>query len=147
MAINAAHLFSGDGIYSLPFLTLCLFVIILVRYLVVAGLTWWLVCSKFSLLDQDVFKDIRSSVVSAAIFAMAMAAAIEFHMLGWTQIYNQNGNQDWWYIGGSYVLVLILQDSYFYITPSPFSFPALVQLGPSGTPQISEAFALDLLRF
>ena len=147
MAISLAQLFFGDGTYSLPFLTLCLFVIILVRYLVVAGLTWWLVCSRFSLFDQDVFKDIRSSIVSAAIFAMAMAAAIEFYMLGWTRIYNQIGSHGWWYIGASYFLVLILQDSYFYITPSPFSFPALVQLGPSGTPQISEAFALDLLRF
>jgi sterol desaturase/sphingolipid hydroxylase (fatty acid hydroxylase superfamily) len=116
MAINLAHLFCGEGIYSFPFLTLCLFVVILVRYLVVAGLTWWLVCSRFNLLDQDIFQDIRSSVVSAAIFAMAMAAAIELHILGYTRIYNQLGDHGWWYIGGSYCLVLIMQDSYFYIT-------------------------------
>ena len=45
-----------------------------------------------------------------------MAAAIELHILGYTRIYNQLGDHGWWYIGGSYFLVLILQDSYFYIT-------------------------------
>ena len=132
MATHLVHLFFGEGIYSFPFLTLCLFVIILVRYLVVTGLAWWVICCRFSLPDQDVFKDIRSSVVSAAIFAMAMAAAIEFHILGWTRIYNQIGSHDWWYIGGSYVLVLILQDSPCYITNRLFHSPRLYSWAHQG---------------
>ena len=84
---NVLALFFGVGIYSFPFYALCLFIIILVRYLVVAGLAWCLVCARSSLLDQDVFHDIRLSIVSAAVFAMAMAAAIEPHLHGYTQMH------------------------------------------------------------
>jgi len=132
MAINLTPLFFGQDIYSFPFFTLCLFIIILVRYLVVAGLAWWLVCPKSSLVDQDVFQDIRSSVVSAAIFAMTMAAAIELHILGCTRIYNQLGAHGWWYIGGSYFLVLIMQDSYFYVTHRLFHRPFLYSWAHQG---------------
>jgi len=121
--INAQALIFSVGIYSFPFYALCLFIIILVRYLLVAGLAWRLVCARSNLLDQDVFQDVRLSIVSAAIFAMAMAAAIELHLLGYTRIYNQLGAYGWWYIGASYILVLILQDSCFYITHRLFHRP------------------------
>ena len=120
---NVLALFFGVGIYSFPFYALCLFIIILVRYLVVAGLAWCLVCARSSLLDQDVFHDIRLSIVSAAVFAMAMAAAIELHLHGYTQIYNQLGTYGWWYIGASFFLVLILQDGFFYVTHRLFHRP------------------------
>jgi hypothetical protein len=121
--INALALLLSAGIYSFPFYAVCLFVIILVRYLVVAGLAWWLVCAKSSLLDRDVWQDVRLSIVSAAIFAMAMAAALELHLLGYTRIYHQFGTYGWWYIAGSYFLVLILQDGVFYVTHRLFHRP------------------------
>ena len=130
--INVSALFFGVGIYSFPFYALCLFIIILVRYLVVAGLAWWLVCARSSLLDQDVIQDVRLSIVSAAIFAMAMAAAIELHLLGYTRIYDQLGAYGWWYIGGSYFLVLILQDSFFYITHRLFHRPSFYHWAHQG---------------
>jgi sterol desaturase/sphingolipid hydroxylase (fatty acid hydroxylase superfamily) len=125
MEVNVVALLFGVGIYSFPLYALCLFAIILVRYLVVAGLAWWIVCARSSLLDQDVFQDVRLSMVSAAIFAMAMAAAIELHLQGYTRIYNQLGTYGWWYIGASYFLVLVLQDSFFYVTHRLLHRPSL----------------------
>ncbi len=130
--ISVSALLFGVGLYSFPFYALCLFVIILFRYLIVAGLAWLLVCSGSSQLDKDVSQDVRLSVVSAAIFAMTMAAAIELHQNGHTRIYGQLGTYGWWYIGGSYILVLIFQDSFFYITHRLFHHPSFYRWAHQG---------------
>ena len=117
------QLFFARDRYTLVFYTLCLFVIILARYLVVAGCVWWVVCGRSIHLDRDALHDVRLSVVSTGIFAMAMAAAIELHWLGCTRIYGQLSADGWWYIGVSYVLVLVLQDSFFYATHRFFHRP------------------------
>ena len=113
----------GVGIYSFGLYAFWLFVIILLRYLVVAGLTWCLLCTRSIRLDADALHDVRLSVMSAAIFAIAMAAAIQLHLLGYTRIYDGLGRYGWWYILGSYLLVLVLQDGFFYATHRLFHRP------------------------
>ena len=102
---------------------LCLFAIVLARYLIVAGLSWWIFCSRSIQLDQDVLHDVRLSIVSAGIFALAMAVAIELHLHGKTRIYDQPGAYGWWYVSVSYLLVLLLQDGFFYVTHRLFHHP------------------------
>ena len=113
--INLPALFLSLGIFSFPLYAFCFFVVILVRYLLIAGLAWRLVYARTILLDGDSLHDVRLSVLSAGVFAFTMAAAIELYLLGYSRIYNQLGPNGWWYIGSSYVMVLILQDGFFYL--------------------------------
>ena len=113
----------GAGIYSFPLHIFCFFVIIFARYLLVAGFAWWLVSAHIIQLDKAIINDVRLSIASTGIFAVAMAAAVELHLLGHTRIYAQLGSHGWWYIGGSYFLVLFLQDGFFYATHRLFHLP------------------------
>ena len=103
--------------------TLCLFAIIMLRYLAVASLAVLLIRNHSIRLDQDAIHDLRLSLVSAIIFAVALATAIQLHSLGLTRIYDQPETYGWWYIGASYWIALVLQDSYFYATHRLFHLP------------------------
>ena len=85
----------------------------MIRYLAVASLAACLIRNHSIQLDQDAIHDLRLSFVSAIIFAVALATAIQLHSLGLTRIYDQPETYDWWYIGASYLIALFLQDSYF----------------------------------
>jgi sterol desaturase/sphingolipid hydroxylase (fatty acid hydroxylase superfamily) len=106
--------------YSLSF-----FGIIVARYLFVAGLTWWLFYPRTTKLDRDALQDVRLSMVSAGIFALAIAAALELHLLDHSRICYRLCAQHAWYIAGSYLVVLVLQDAFFYATHRLFHHPKL----------------------
>lgn len=118
--------------HSFLFHALFLFVIIAIRYLVLASLALWLIRSRPIQLERDEIHDLQLSVVSAIIFAMAFAAAIQLHLLGLTRIYDQPLAYGWWYIGASYLIVLILQDGYFYLTHRLFHLPRFYLIAHKG---------------
>lgn len=58
--------------------------------------------------------DIKLSVLSCVFFALGAACFMICYRRGYTQIYTQQHLSDFGYIIFSYVLVLFLQDTYFY---------------------------------
>jgi sterol desaturase/sphingolipid hydroxylase (fatty acid hydroxylase superfamily) len=112
-------------------------VIILARYFLVAGGCWWLVhrcrpraAAAVSELQgqrirDGIRHDIRLSVLSTAVFAVAAAAVLWLQAHGCTRLYTGADSNTWWYLGVSYVAVLILQDALFYATHRLFHHPAL----------------------
>jgi lathosterol oxidase len=117
--------------------SLALFLIILARYFLAAGGCWWLVracrpvASAAAMAQQGkrirdgIRHDIRLSVLSSAIFAVAAAAVLWLQAQGFTKLYGGVDPNTWWYLGVSYLTVLILQDALFYATHRLFHHPAL----------------------
>lgn len=60
--------------------------------------------------------DVILSVVSSGIFAFCAALMMMAYDLGYTRIYQQPDQYGLWYLGVSLVLVIVLQDTYFYFT-------------------------------
>ncbi len=112
------------------------FAIILVRYFLVAGGMYLFFYRRSLPVDasqkaphipsQDsIQKDIQLSIISASIFAIAAALIISAYNYQLTSIYNDPNHYGLWYLGFSYVLVLVLQDTYFYFTHRLFHHPSL----------------------
>jgi Delta7-sterol 5-desaturase len=111
--------------------------IILLRYFLVAGGTYWFFYSPFSqsFANPDlphhtpswvsIQQDIKLSVFSAGIFALAGGFILSAYNGGMTRLYSQCNLYGWWYLGISYVAVLMLQDTYFYFTHRLFHHPLL----------------------
>ncbi|MBE9204605.1 sterol desaturase family protein [Synechocystis salina LEGE 06099] len=144
------------GIYGLIF-----FVIILLRYFLIAGGTYaffyspWgqsLISSQFPINIppwSSIRKDIKLSVISAMVFAVA--AAFIFSSYGWkiNRLYFDPYQHGLWYLGVSYILVLLLQDTYFYFTHRLFHHHLLFPLFHQGHhcsryPTPLTSFAFDL---
>lgn len=124
--------------HSFGFYGIVLFGIILVRYFLVAGGMYLFFYTPFrqSFSEPDlrqppdkklIQSDIKLSVLSAAVFAIASALILSSYSLGITQLYSDPRQYGLWYLGISYILVLILQDAYFYFTHRLFHHPALFQ--------------------
>lgn len=69
--------------------------------------------------------DIRLSVCSAVVFAVCAAAIVSGYDAGATRLYAEIDRYGLWYLGVSYGLVLILQDTYFYFVHRLFHHPKL----------------------
>ena len=122
--------------HSFGFYGIAFFGIILARYFLVAGGMYLLFYSPFrqSLGGQNapqvpswesIQQDIKLSVLSAAVFAIASAFIVSGYGWNLTRIYNDPQQYGLWYLGVSYCLVLILQDAYFYFTHRLFHHPSL----------------------
>ncbi|MFQ6538473.1 MULTISPECIES: sterol desaturase family protein [Aphanothece] len=105
---------------GLPF-----FVIILARYFLVAGGSWWLLYARSGRLGEGIRYDIRLSVLSAGVFALATAGGLTLEGFGLTRLYSQPQQYGWWYLAFSYLAVLLLQDGFFYATHRLFHHRAL----------------------
>ncbi|WOD39527.1 sterol desaturase family protein [Nodosilinea sp. E11] len=122
---------------SFEFYNAALFAVILARYFVVAGAVYWFFYSSFSpkLINQRlrhrspswpmIRHDIKLSVLSAAVFAVAAAFVLSVYHQGVTRLYTDPHTYGLWYLGASYGAVLILQDAYFYFTHRLFHHPRL----------------------
>jgi Delta7-sterol 5-desaturase len=126
---------------SFGFYAIAFFAIILARYFLVAGCTYWLFCSRWSLVWmrpmvepiashqrptwRSIQNDIQLSVLAAGVFALAAALILSAYHEGWTRLYSAPHQYGWWYLGASYGAVLILQDAYFYFTHRWFHHPGL----------------------
>jgi sterol desaturase/sphingolipid hydroxylase (fatty acid hydroxylase superfamily) len=81
--------------------------------------------SERKLLWRSIHRDVKLSILSAVIFAMGAAFILSAYDLGLTRLYSNFQEHGLWYLGFSFVAVLILQDTYFYFTHRLFHHPAL----------------------
>ncbi|WP_392534493.1 sterol desaturase family protein [Nostoc sp. C117] len=94
-------------------------------------------------------KDIELSVLSAMVFAISGAFIVSQYSLGATLLYTDLNKYGLWYLVASFVLVLILQDTYFYFIHRIFHHPRIFKWMHYGhhrsgepTPWSSSAFDL-----
>jgi sterol desaturase/sphingolipid hydroxylase (fatty acid hydroxylase superfamily) len=144
------------GFYWLVFIG-----VILARYLLIAGGTHLLFYSdlgKFfakrelrlkSPLWRLIRGDVVLSVLSAVVFALCAAFIMSEYDLGATLLYTDLREYGLWYLGVSFVLVLILQDTYFYFMHRVFHHSLLFRWlhrghHRSGDPTPWTSFAFDL---
>jgi len=144
--------------HSFGFYGIAFFGIILGRYFLVAGGMYLFFYTPFrkSLLESNlrqkpdrklIQSDIKLSVFSAAVFAIASALILSGYSLGITRLYSDPQQYGLWYLGISYSAVLLLQDTYFYFTHRLFHHPSLFHWAHQGhhqyhypTPWTSFAF-------
>jgi sterol desaturase/sphingolipid hydroxylase (fatty acid hydroxylase superfamily) len=133
--------------------------IILGRYFLVAGGTHLLIHSvlKQFFVDrgiaikppvwESIKRDIKLSLFSTVIFALSAAFTIFEFDQGQTVLYADLDQYGLWYLGLSFVAVLLLQDTYFYFIHRLFHHPLLFKwlhlghhLSKQPTPWTSFAF-------
>jgi sterol desaturase/sphingolipid hydroxylase (fatty acid hydroxylase superfamily) len=151
---------------SFAFYWFVLFVIILSRYFLVSGGAYLLFYSNLGrcvlghwlnvqplrlkpISKRLIWNDIRLAVGAAAIFAIAAAFILWAYDQGITKLYTQLHPNSWFYLGLSYGLVLVLQDTYFYFIHRALHHPLLFKglhsgHHQSGDPTPWTSFAFDL---
>jgi len=146
---------------QLWFCWLAFFGIILLRYFLIAGGMYWFFYSavgKPSLGQswwqkpvtwKSIYSDIKLSVLSAAVFALAAALTVFGYDSGVTLLYASLQQYGLWYLGVSFIAVLLLQDAYFYFIHRAFHHPKLFQWLHHGhhrsrNPTPWTSFAFDL---
>jgi Delta7-sterol 5-desaturase len=137
--------------HSFVFYGLVFFPIILLRYFVLAG-GIQLLRHKVSGCSPTLVSpkaDIHLSVLSSVIFALGAAAIMSAYDRGLTQLYTNVNQYPLWYLGLSYIMVIVLQDTYFYFLHRAFHRPSLFNWWHEGhhrsrhpTPWTSFAFDL-----
>ncbi len=123
--VDAQLLMRTLGQHSFTFYGIAFFLIILARYFLVAGASWWWLYARSGQRGDGIRHDIRLSVLSAGVFALATAGVLSLQAHGWTRLYARPDAYGWWYLGFSYLVVLILQDAVFYATHRLFHHRAL----------------------
>lgn len=123
--------------HSFEFYGIAFFGIILLRYFLVAGGAYLLFYSfpRNPLGKRDfcyqppswpsIRHDIKLSILSAGVFALAAAFILLGYEWGITRLYSDSQQYGLWYLGVSYGVVLLLQDAYFYFTHRLFHHPLL----------------------
>ncbi len=134
--------------------------VILARYFLIAGGAYLLFYSVLKMplsnrslrlkqpLGCSIQKDIELSVLSAVVFALSAALIVKYG-LEVTLIYTDLHKYGFWYLGVSFVAVLILQDTYFYFIHRMFHHPLIFRWmhhghHSSGEPTPWSSFAFDL---
>ncbi len=123
--------------HSFWFYLISFFGLILGRYILIAGGTHLFFYSTFgeSFIKREVRlpsppwsliqRDVKLSIGSAVVFAIGAAFIMSAYGLGQTRLYSNVHDYGLWYLGISYIAVLILQDTYFYFTHRLFHHPYL----------------------
>jgi Delta7-sterol 5-desaturase len=112
--------------HSFAFYGIAFFGIILARYFVIAGGTYWYFYQNHHTAPpRSIQHDIQLSVLSTAVFALAAALIMGAYGAHHTRLYSDAQQYGWWYLGASYLAVLVLQDAYFYFTHRLFHHPLL----------------------
>jgi Delta7-sterol 5-desaturase len=81
--------------------------------------------SEQRLVWRSIHRDVKLSILSAVIFALCAAFILSAYDSGLTRLYSHLQEHGLWYLGVSFVAVLILQDTYFYFTHRLFHHPAI----------------------
>jgi len=114
------------SVYGFLLLALILFIIVSVRYLLVAGIfylvfyTWF--PSKYEArkinkkeYEQGQFKkEITYSLISSLIFSVAGAFTVILWQKGYTKVYTKIAGYGWWYLPFSLAVYMLLQETYYY---------------------------------
>ncbi len=135
------------------------FGIILARYFLVAGGTYWLFYSSSnkSFVKQLYFKypswksikkDITLSVVATVALAICSAIVMTIYDSGATRLYNSVEEYGIWYLIASFFGVILLQDTCYYFVHRAFHHPVIFNWLHSGhhrskNPTPWTSFALD----
>jgi len=139
---------------------LAFFGIIISRYFLICGATHLILYSiylKFfnqNILDRKftswklIKQDMELPVVCAVIFSFCAALVLTGYNLGFTRLYTSINQFGWWYLGFSFIVLLILQDAYFYFMHRLFHHPLLFKKlhyghHRSGEPTLWTSFAFD----
>jgi Delta7-sterol 5-desaturase len=92
-------------------------------------------------------RDIKLSILSSIVFALAAATIVSAYELGITRLYTNVDQYPLWYLAVSYMLAIVLQDTYFYFVHRLFHHPLLFRWWHQGhhrsnqpTPWTSFAF-------
>lgn len=122
---------------SFEYYSIVLWGIILCRYFLVAGITYWVFYSSvgraFSRPHRRppsrsiIWHDIKLSAIAAGVFALAAAVILSAYYDGATRLYTNPHAYGLWYLGVSYGAALLLQDAYFYFTHRLFHHPKLLK--------------------
>jgi sterol desaturase/sphingolipid hydroxylase (fatty acid hydroxylase superfamily) len=145
-------------VHTFLFNWLALFGIIIARYFLIAGGTYWLFYSLLGKspvtgtpieVDRPIYGDIALAVSSASVFAAGAAGIVMGYDSGITLLYGDVARYGTLYTAASFVSVLVLQDTYFYFLHRLFHHPSLfrwVHSGHhrSGKPTPWTSFAFDL---
>jgi Delta7-sterol 5-desaturase len=150
--------------HSFAFYGFAFFGIILARYFVLAGgihLCMYGIFSQSTTNNDDrhspnnrlpppwksIRRDIKLSILSSIVFALAAASIVSAYDLGITRLYSDVDRYPLWYLGISYIVVIVLQDTYFYFLHRLFHHPLLFRWWHQGhhrshqpTPWTSFAF-------
>lgn len=128
--------------HSFTFYGFAFFGIILARYFILAGGTHLFLYGTFNQSPlparadeinqrrlpppwQSIRRDIKLSILSSIVFALAAATIVSAYELGITRLYADVDQYPLWYLAVSYALAIILQDTYFYFVHRLFHHPLL----------------------
>ncbi|WP_026731345.1 sterol desaturase family protein [Fischerella sp. PCC 9605] len=146
--------------YSFLYYWFVFFGVIFARYFLIAGGAYLLFYSILGKslanrslrlkppLGRSIRRDIELSILSAVVFALSAAFIISEYDLGVTLLYTDLREYGLWYLGVSFVAVLILQDTYFYFIHRMFHRPLFFRWmhyghHRSGDPTPWSSFAFD----
>ncbi|MBP6111932.1 MAG: sterol desaturase family protein [Sphingobium sp.] len=121
-----------DG-FAVAIATLLMIGIVAMRYLATSGLfAWWGEKRKPGLhtgLRDQIRREIGWSLLSAAIYGLpAGVVAWGWQARGWTRIYQDAEAYPLWWLPVSFLLCLLIHDSWFYWTHRLMHHPALFRL-------------------
>ncbi|MEM7725628.1 MAG: sterol desaturase family protein [Cyanobacteria bacterium P01_A01_bin.45] len=93
-------------------------------------------------------KDMELSVLCAIIFSFCAAFVVIAYDLGFTRLYISVSKYGLWYLGASFIGLLVIQDTYFYFIHRLFHHPSLFKKlhyghHRSGEPTPWTSFAFD----
>lgn len=107
-------------------LSLIFFLIIIGRYFLIAGLFYLLFyiwypkkwahrkISNKKYRPGQFKKEIKWSTLSAGIFSVSGTITVILWQKGFTYIYTEAGSYGWWYLPVSLLLIMFLQETYYY---------------------------------
>lgn len=137
--------------HTFVFYSLVFFPIILARYFFLAGGIHLFLSRIPDYLptSRSTHADMSLSVLSSVIFALGAAAIMSAYDLGITRLYTNVNHYPLWYLGLSYVGVIVLQDTYFYFLHRTLHHPSLFHWWHGGHHRSSPpthwtSFAFDL---
>ncbi len=112
------------------------FGIILMRYFLIAGGTYWLFYSSNNPLikqltnvespnRQEIEKDIVLSIITTLALAICAAAVMTVYDSGYTRLYKSIDDYGIWYLLASFISVILLQDACYYFFHRGFHHPSI----------------------
>ena len=126
--------------YGFLLLTLVLFIIITFRYFLVAGMfylifhVWFRKKYEVKKINKKDYKpgqfrkEIKYSLISSLLFALAGTFTVILWQKGLTKVYTTYDLYGWWYLPVSLVIYMLLQETYYYWTHRWMHIPAVFRL-------------------
>ena len=127
--------------YGFLLLTLVLFIIITFRYFLVAGMfylifhVWFRKKYEVKKINKKDYKpgqfrkEIKYSLISSLLFALAGTFTVILWQKGFTKVYTTYDLYGWWYLPVSLVIYMLLQETYYYWTHRWMHIPAVFRRG------------------